>query len=63
MTRHTDGCGSCGQQTVLIRRQLDVVVVLAVVRSLVLIEMEPSFSNLVGRTFKMVSIWLHSGKF
>ena len=63
MMRHTDVCGSCGHQTVLTLRQLDVVVVLAVVHSLVLIKMEPSFSNLVGRTFKMELIWLHSGKF
>lgn len=63
MMRHTDDCGSCGQQMVLTLRQLDVVVVLEVVHSLVPIEMEPSFSNLVGRTSKMVSIWLHSGKF
>jgi len=63
MTRHTDDCGSCGHRTVLTLRQLDVAVVLAAVRSLVLTKMEPSFSNLVGRTFKMVLIWLHSGKF
>ena len=63
MMRHTDDCGSCGHQTVLTISQLDVVVVLAAVPSLVLIEMEPSFSNLVGRTFKMVLIWLRSGKF
>ena len=53
MMRHTGDCGSYGQQKVLTLRQLDVVVVLVVVHSLVLIEMEPSFSNLVGRTFKM----------
>jgi hypothetical protein len=63
MMRHTDDCGSCGHQTALTLRQLDDVVVLAVVHSLVLIEMEPSSSNLVGRTFKMVLIWLHSGRF
>jgi len=63
MMRHTDDCGSCGHRTVITLRQLDVVVVLAVVHSSVLIEMEPSFSNLVGRTFQMVLIWLPSGKF
>lgn len=62
MMRHTGDCGSYGQQKVLPLRQLDVVVVLAVVHSLVPIEMEPSFSNLVGRTFKMELTWLHSGK-
>lgn len=63
MMRHISGCGSCGQEKVQILRQLGAVVVLVAVHSLVATEMEPSFSNLVGRTFKMELIWQHSGKF
>jgi len=63
MMRHTSDYGSCGQGKVLILRQLDVVVVLEVVHSLVVTEMEPNFSNLANRTLKMELIWQHSGRF
>lgn len=63
MMRHISDYGSCGQGKVQILRQLGAVVVLVAVHSLVVTEMEPSFSNLVGRTFKMELIWQHSGKF
>jgi hypothetical protein len=63
MMRHISDCGSCGQEKVQILRQLVAVVVLVVVHSLAVTKMEPNFSNLVGRTFKMELIWQHSGKF
>jgi hypothetical protein len=63
MTRHTSDYGSCGQERLLILNQLDAVVVLVVVRSLVITEMVQNFSNLVGMTFKMELIWQHLGKF
>jgi hypothetical protein len=63
MMRHIRDYGSCGQENVQILNQLDDVGVLVVVHSLVVTEMEPNFSNLVGRTFKMELIWQHSGKF
>jgi hypothetical protein len=63
MMRHTSGYGSYGQQKVLVLKQLDAVVVLVVVHSLVLTEMVPNFLNLVGMTFKMELIWQHLGKF
>jgi hypothetical protein len=62
MMRHLRDYGSCGQENVQTLSQSGAVVVLAVVHSLVITEMEPSFSNLVGRTFKMELIWQHSGK-
>lgn len=63
MMRHSSDYGSYGQEKVLIVRQLDAVVVLVAVHSLVLTEMVPSFLNLVGMTFKMELIWQHSGEF
>jgi hypothetical protein len=63
MMRHSSDYGSCGQEKVLMLKQLDAVVVLVVVHSLVLTKMVPNFLNLVGMTFKMELIWQHLGKF
>jgi hypothetical protein len=60
MTRHTSDYGTCGQEKVLILRQSVAVLVYEIVISLVVTEMEPHFSNIVDRTFKMELIWQHS---